>query len=33
VPLWDEAKRVSNLQAHGLDFADAEAIWDLTSSS
>jgi hypothetical protein len=24
---WDEAKRQSNLQKHGLDFADAEKIF------
>jgi uncharacterized DUF497 family protein len=24
---WDEAKRQSNLQQHGLDFADAEKIF------
>lgn len=26
---WDEAKRLSNLRNHGLDFAGAELIWDL----
>ena len=25
---WDEAKRKSNLRKHGLDFADAPAIFD-----
>jgi uncharacterized DUF497 family protein len=26
---WDEAKRLANLEAHGLDFADAERFpWD-----
>ena len=25
---WDEAKRHSNLSKHGLDFADAELIFD-----
>ncbi len=25
---WDEAKRKSNLKAHGLDFADAELVFD-----
>ena len=25
---WDEAKRQSNLSNHGLDFADAELIFD-----
>ena len=29
MPSWDEAKRLSNLRDHGLDFAGAEAIWDL----
>lgn len=29
MPSWNEAKRRSNLRNHGLDFADAEAIWDL----
>ncbi len=24
---WDEAKRQSNLRKHGLDFADAEAVF------
>lgn len=24
---WDEAKRRTNLQKHGLDFADAEAVF------
>lgn len=26
---WDEAKRESNLLKHGLDFADAERVFDL----
>ena len=25
---WDEAKRRSNLAAHGIDFEDAIAIWE-----
>ena len=25
---WDEAKRRSNIETHGLDFEGAEAIWD-----
>ena len=25
---WDEAKRRSNFQTHGLDFRDAELIWN-----
>jgi uncharacterized DUF497 family protein len=25
---WDEAKRLSNLEKHKIDFADAEAIFD-----
>ena len=25
---WDEAKRLSNLRKHGLDFVDAEALFD-----
>ncbi len=25
---WDEAKRQTNLRKHGLDFADAEAVFD-----
>lgn len=25
---WDETKRLSNLQDHGLDFVGADAIWD-----
>jgi uncharacterized DUF497 family protein len=25
--VWDETKRLSNLQKHGLDFADADAIF------
>ena len=30
---WDEAKRKSNLKAHGLDFAEAEIVFDgLTAS-
>ncbi len=28
VTQWDEAKRQSNLSKHGLDFADAELIFD-----
>jgi uncharacterized DUF497 family protein len=26
--LWDEAKRKSNLEKHGLDFKDAHLIYD-----
>jgi uncharacterized protein (DUF4415 family) len=26
--IWDEAKRRRNLQVHGLDFIDADEIWD-----
>lgn len=26
--VWDEAKRHSNLRKHGLDFADAAAVFD-----
>lgn len=26
--IWDEAKRLSNLQDHGFDFAGADAIFD-----
>ena len=29
MPSWDEAKRLTNLRFHGLDFASAERIWDL----
>jgi len=25
---WDEAKRLSNLTKHGIDFVDAEAVFD-----
>jgi uncharacterized DUF497 family protein len=25
---WDEAKRLANLQKHGLDFVDAEKVFD-----
>ena len=25
---WDEAKRLENLRKHGLDFADAERVFD-----
>lgn len=28
MPTWDEAKRLRNLRVHGLDFVEAEAIWD-----
>lgn len=28
MPTWDAAKRRRNLALHGLDFVDAEAIWD-----
>ena len=28
MPTWDEAKRQSNLKAHGLDFAGCEAVFD-----
>lgn len=28
MPTWDERKRRSNLRRHGLDFAEAYAIWD-----
>ena len=28
VATWDEAKRRRNIKAHGLDFAEGEAIWD-----
>jgi len=28
VTSWDEPKRRSNIEAHGLDFEGAEAIWD-----
>ena len=26
--IWDEAKRRHNLHVHGLDFIDADEIWD-----
>jgi len=26
--IWDEAKRLRNLRLHGLDFIDADEIWD-----
>ena len=25
---WDEAKRLSNIESHNLDFAECDAIWD-----
>ena len=25
---WDEAKRLSNIESHALDFAECDAIWD-----
>ncbi len=25
---WDEAKRLSNIESHKLDFAECDAIWD-----
>lgn len=28
MPTWDERKRRSNLRRHGLDFAEADAVWD-----
>jgi uncharacterized protein len=28
MPTWDERKRRGNIRRHGLDFADAEPIWD-----
>ena len=28
MPTWDERKRRSNLRLHGLDFAEADAIWN-----
>jgi hypothetical protein len=28
MPTWDPAKRLRNLRVHGLDFRDAESIWD-----
>lgn len=28
MPTWDEAKRLRNLRVHGLDFMEAETIWD-----
>ncbi len=28
MPTWDERKRRINLRRHGLDLAEAEAIWD-----
>ena len=28
MPTWDERKRRTNLRRHGLDFRDAEVIWD-----
>jgi hypothetical protein len=27
MPTWDERKRRSNLRRHGLDFAEADSIW------
>jgi hypothetical protein len=28
MPTWDERKRRGNLRRHGLDFAEADAIWE-----
>lgn len=28
MPTWDERKRRSNIRRRGLDFAEADAIWD-----
>jgi uncharacterized DUF497 family protein len=28
MPTWDERKRLGNLERHGIDFAQAEEIWD-----
>lgn len=28
MPTWRESKRRHNIKLHGLDFADAETIWD-----
>jgi uncharacterized DUF497 family protein len=28
MPSWDHDKRLRNLRVHGLDFADAEVMWD-----
>ncbi len=28
MPTWDPAKRLRNLRVHGLDFRDADSIWD-----
>jgi uncharacterized DUF497 family protein len=28
MPTWDERKRRTNLRRHGLDFRDADDIWD-----
>jgi uncharacterized protein len=25
---WDERKRLRNIESHGLDFVDCDAIWD-----
>jgi uncharacterized DUF497 family protein len=28
MPSWDESKRRRNIKVHGMDFEDADAIWD-----
>jgi len=28
VATWDEAKRLSNIESHKLDFAECDALWD-----
>lgn len=28
MPSWDESKRRRNIKLHGLDFEDADSIWD-----
>lgn len=28
MPTWDERKRRSNIERHGLDFVGVEAVWD-----
>lgn len=28
---WDEAKRATNLEKHGLDFADAQLVYEFCS--
>jgi hypothetical protein len=28
MPTWDETKRKQNINDHGLDFVDCDAIWD-----